>query len=80
MNFGEQIWCALSEEMSFETFTTIWSHVSEKEKYLAKIQNFKFHNSLKNNVRTVVWVGTSLHTLGVMFQWASTIDTGRRSD
>ncbi len=48
MNFGEQIWCVLSEEMSFETFTPIWSHVRENEKKLAKIQNLKFHNSLKN--------------------------------
>ncbi len=32
MNFGEQIWCVLSEEMSFETFTPIWSHINEKKK------------------------------------------------
>ncbi len=32
MNFGEQIWCVLSEEMSFETFTPIWFHVNENEK------------------------------------------------
>ena len=31
MNFGEQIWCVLSEEM-FETFTSIWSYVKENEK------------------------------------------------
>ena len=30
-NFGEQIGCVLSEGMSFETFTSIWSHVSENE-------------------------------------------------
>ncbi len=28
----------------------------------------------------MVWVGTSLLTRGVVFQWASTIKTGRRSD
>ncbi len=28
----------------------------------------------------MVWVGTSLLTCGVVFQWASTIKTGRRSD
>ena len=27
MNFVMQIWCVLSEEMSFETFTPIWSNV-----------------------------------------------------
>ncbi len=31
-------------------------------------------------VRIMVWVGTSLLTRGVVFQWASTIKTGRRSD
>ncbi len=45
MILREQIWCVLSEEMSFETFTSTWSHVSENEKYLAKIQNLKVHNS-----------------------------------
>ncbi len=32
MNFREQIWCVVSEEMSFETFTPIWSYVNENEK------------------------------------------------
>ncbi len=32
MNFAEQIWCVLSEEMSFETFTPIWSPVNKNEK------------------------------------------------
>ena len=32
MNFGEQIWCDLSEEMLFETFTPTWSHVSKRKK------------------------------------------------
>ncbi len=33
MNFGEQMWCVLSEEMSFETFTPILvlSHVNEND-------------------------------------------------
>ncbi len=48
MHFREQIWCVVSEEMSFETFTPLWSHVNENEKKLAKIQNLKFHNSLNN--------------------------------
>ncbi len=48
MIFREQIWCVLSEEMSFETFTPIWSHVSENEKKIAKIQNLKFYISLNN--------------------------------
>ena len=33
MNFGEQICCALSEEVSLEFFfSPIWSHVNENEK------------------------------------------------
>ncbi len=32
MNFREQIWCVVSQEMSFETFTSIRSHVTETEK------------------------------------------------
>ena len=36
MSFGEQIWCVLSEEMCFETFTPIWSHVNENKIKLAK--------------------------------------------
>ncbi len=48
MNFREQIWCVVSEEMSFETFTPIWFHVNGNEKKLAKIQNLKFQNSLSN--------------------------------
>ncbi len=31
MNSREQIWCVVSEEISFETFTPIWSHVNENE-------------------------------------------------
>ncbi len=33
-----QIWCvlSLSEELSFETFTPIWSHVSEKKNICQK--------------------------------------------
>ncbi len=31
-------------------------------------------------VRIMVWVGTSLLTRGVVFQWASTIKTGGRPD
>ncbi len=29
MNLGEQMWCVLSEEMSFKTFTPILCHVNE---------------------------------------------------
>ncbi len=32
MNFGEKIWCVLSEEMSFETFAAIWPHINENKK------------------------------------------------
>ena len=46
--FWEQIWCALSEEISFETFTPYGPICCRKGKYLATIQNFKFHNSLNN--------------------------------
>ncbi len=45
MNFGEQIWYVLLEEMSFETFSPIWSRVNENEKKNCKIQNLKFHNA-----------------------------------
>ena len=48
MNFWEQICCALSDKMSFEVFSTIWSNVNENEKNLAKIQNLKFRQSLYN--------------------------------
>ncbi len=53
MKFGVQIWCGLSEEMSVETFTPIWSHVYENKQKIADIQNLKFHNSLNihNSVR-----------------------------
>ncbi len=34
MNFGEQIWCGPWDEMSFETFTPIWSHINENEKQI----------------------------------------------
>ena len=57
MNLGKQIWCVLSEEMSFETFTSIWSHVSENEKKMATIQNLKFHNSLNDFGRPSPGVG-----------------------
>ena len=42
MNFREQIWCVVSEEMSFETITPLWSHVNESEKkwQKSKISNF----------------------------------------
>ena len=42
MNFGEQIWCTLSDKMSFELFSAIWSHINGNEKKLAKIQNLEF--------------------------------------
>ncbi len=31
-------------------------------------------------VRIMVWVGTALHTCGMVFQWASTIKTSHRWD
>ena len=45
MNIGDEILCVLSEEMSFEPFTAIWSRVSEREK---KSKNPKFHDPLNN--------------------------------
>ncbi len=49
INFVEQICCVLSEDMSFETFTPIWSHEKmKKKKKIAKILNLKFPNSLDN--------------------------------
>ena len=49
--FGEQIWCILSKEISFENSTPIWSHANENGKNMAKVQNLKFHNSLNNTGR-----------------------------
>ncbi len=48
MNCWEQIWCVLSEKMSFETFTLIWSHVNENETEIGKNPILKFQNSLNN--------------------------------
>ncbi len=36
MNFWEQICCALSDKMSLEVFSPIWSHVNENEKKIGK--------------------------------------------
>ncbi len=55
MDFREQIWCVVSDEMSFENFTPICSHVNENEEKLSKIQNLKFHNSLSNFVCMIFW-------------------------
>ena len=48
MEFSEQIWCILSEEMSFETLPPYGPMLTKTKKKLAKIQNLKFHNSLNN--------------------------------
>ncbi len=40
MNMGEQIWCALSEEMSFETFT-LYVPMLTKTKQIGKNPKFK---------------------------------------
>ncbi len=89
MNFREQIWCVVSEEMSFETFTPIWSHVNKNEKKLAKIQNLKFHNSLSNFGRygsgdlEIWWIGTCPQNLALIHSVVSekTMSTnGRRTD
>ena len=37
MNFGDIIWCIISEEVVFETFT-IWSDVNENGKKLAEFK------------------------------------------
>ncbi len=55
--FLEWIVYVLSEEMSFEGFSPIWSHVNENEKKIVKnqkMQNFEQH---KNDVETW-WKGT----------------------
>ena len=52
MNFEEQIWCILSQAMSFETFTPIESHINEDEK-MAKLQYLIFYNYLYNSVETL---------------------------
>ena len=41
MNFGGAKWCVLSEKMSFETFTPIWSHVNKSEKHSEKNPKFE---------------------------------------
>ncbi len=41
MKFWEQICCVVSEEMSFETITSIWSHVNENEKKIGKNPKFQ---------------------------------------
>ena len=41
MNFEELIWCILSEEMWFETFNPIWSHVHIKGTKKAKNSKFQ---------------------------------------
>ena len=53
MNFAEQIWCVLSEEMSFETFTPIWSHVNEKETKMAKILKFEISTLVESLPRSM---------------------------
>ena len=41
------MWCLFSEEISFETFTPIWSHVKENQKKtLTKIPILNVQNSL----------------------------------
>ena len=51
MNFREQIWCAVSEEMLFETFTPLWSHVKKNnnKKKIGKnpkLENLQFFEQL----------------------------------
>ena len=36
MNFSEQNRCVVSGEMSYESFTPIWSHINENEKHPSK--------------------------------------------
>ncbi len=40
MNFWEQSCCALSDKMSLEVFSPIWSHVNENEKKKSNIAKF----------------------------------------
>ena len=47
MSLGEQIWCVLSEEMSFVYFISYGPMLMEKRSKNSNL-NFKFHNSFNN--------------------------------
>ena len=52
VNIGEQICCVLSEEMSFEVFSPIWSHVNKNKKKIVK--NKKKCKILRNKTK-MIW-------------------------
>ena len=51
--FLEQICCALSDKMSFELFSPIWSHVNEKKKKWQKSKIWIFANLYTTVVETL---------------------------
>ncbi len=55
MNFGEEIWCVLSEEMSFVTFTPIWSRVNENEKNWQKSKISQFFNNFGRDPLKIIF-------------------------
>ena len=55
MNFGEQIWCVLSEEMSFQIFSPIWFHVNENKKKNCKKSNIQNFEKQTNEKKKLVW-------------------------
>ena len=66
MILGEWIWCAISEEMSFEVFTPVWSHVNDNEKKNRKKKSIfkilKKGKERKNTRNTIFsqWLGLSI--------------------
>ena len=47
-DFWEQLCCALSERISFEVFSPIWSHVNETKKKKNRKKTQKYKISKKN--------------------------------
>ncbi len=54
MNFGEQIYCTLSDKMSLEIFFSQWSHVNENVKKIGKNPKCKIVKSKKKK-KKIVW-------------------------
>ena len=55
MDFWVQICCVLSDKLSFEVFSPMWSHVNENEKKIISNQKCKV---LKINSLDISWKGT----------------------
>ncbi len=64
MNLWEQIWCVLSEEMSFETFTPIWSHVNRNEKKNGKNSKFQISQFFQQ-----LWERPFLGVCMIFWEW-----------